>query len=146
MKPYEEIVEDWVREYICTMDSGILRAGNASGDFPNGVKIIFDGYGDLETDDEYIEGGDHNIMSFAVFVHKNSLTEEFPEHEQTPWALVHRPKEEVWITVWYNEEEDSIEVLPFEERDIEYVQEVGEEEIYKLINDIWYRDNEDEMD
>jgi hypothetical protein len=145
MKPYEEIVEDWVREYICTMDGGILRAGDDSGDFPTGVKIIFDGYGDLDTEDEYIEGGNHSMMSFAVFVHKTSLDDEFPEHEQTPWALVHRPREEVCIWVWYNEEDDSIEVIPFEERDCEWVDEVGEEAIYKLINDIWYRDNEDEM-
>ena len=104
MRPYEEVIEDWVREYVYTMDEGILRPGDQSGDEPLGVKIIFDGYGDLDTEEEYIEGGNHSLMSFAVFVHKNSLNgEEFPEHEQTPWALVHRPKDEVCIWVWYDE-------------------------------------------
>jgi hypothetical protein len=54
-------------------------------------------------------------MSFAVFVHKDSLTNEFPPHEQTPWALIHRPKEEVCIYVWYDENTDDIEVIPFED-------------------------------
>lgn len=58
MKPYEEVVEYWVREFISTMDEGELRPGNQSGVEPLGVKIIFDGYGDLETDEEYIEGGE----------------------------------------------------------------------------------------
>jgi len=131
MRPYEEVVEDWVREFICTMDEGILEAGDQSGVEPLGVKIIFDGYGDLETEDDYIEGGNHSIMSFAVFVHRDSLNgEEFPEHEQTPWALIHRPKEEVCIWVWYNEDGDDIEVVPFEDGSTE----MDHEEIYHIID------------
>jgi hypothetical protein len=82
------------------------------------VKIIFDGYGDLETDDEYIEGGNKNMESFAVFIHKDALTEGFvfPEHEFTPWALIHRPKEEVCIWVWHDLENDEWEILDLEER------------------------------
>jgi hypothetical protein len=82
------------------------------------VKIIFDGYGDLETDDEYIEGGNKNMESFAVFIHKDALTEGFvfPEHEFTPWALIHRPKEEVCIWVWHDVENDEWEILDLEER------------------------------
>ena len=52
------------------------------------VKIIFDGYGDLEDEDEngeyrYTEGGNKNMESFAIFIHKDSLTEDFvfPEHD-----------------------------------------------------------------
>ena len=131
MRPYEEVIEDWIREYIYTMDDGILRPGDQSGDEPLGVKIIFDGYGDLDTEDEYIEGGNHSLMSFAVFVHKNSLNgEEFPEHEQTPWALVHRPKEEVCIWVWYDAETDEVEVVPFEDGSTE----MDHEEIYRIID------------
>ena len=94
--------------------------GDDSGDAPFGVKIIFDGYADLETYDEnneyvYEEGADTTVMSFAVFVHKDSLDNEFPPHEQTPWALIHRPKEEVCIYVWYDESTDDIEVIPFED-------------------------------
>ena len=113
---YSEIVEGWVREFICTMDDDDhLYPGNDSGDTPFGVKIIFDGFGDLETDDDYVEGGNKSMKSFAVFVHKNSLTEEFPPHELTPWALIHRPKEEVCIYVWYDENEDDVEIIPFED-------------------------------
>jgi hypothetical protein len=135
-RSYEEVVEGWVREYVSTMDEGILRAGNQSGAEPLGVKIIFDGYADLDEENmdrefKYIEGGDHSSMSFAVFVHKDSLNgEEFPEHEQTPWALVHRPKEEVCIWVWYNEKDDTVDVLPFEEGSTELDHEL----IYTLID------------
>jgi hypothetical protein len=82
------------------------------------MKIIFDGYGDLETDDEYIEGGNKNMESFAVFIHKDALTEGFvfPEHEFTPWCLIHRPKEEVCIWVWHDVENDEWEILDLEER------------------------------
>lgn len=128
MRPYEEVVEDWVREYISTMDDGILRPGDQSGAEPLGVKIIFDGYGYNEvTDNE----DDENLMSFAVFVHKDSLNgEEFPEHEQTPWALIHRPKEEVCIWVWYTVDTDEIEVVPFEDGSTE----MDHEEIYRIID------------
>jgi hypothetical protein len=51
-RDYSEIIEGWVREFICTMDEGHLRPGDDSGDAPFGVKIIFDGYADLETYDE----------------------------------------------------------------------------------------------
>ena len=112
-RDYAPIVEGWVREFFSTMDDGELEAGNESGDAPFGVKIIFDGYGyDEETDEE---SGDKNSFSFAVFVHKDSLTEDFPPHELTPWALIHRPKEEVCIWVWYNSEADDIDVIPFED-------------------------------
>ena len=137
---YEEIIRGWVEHFKNTMNEGILSPGDESGESPSGVKIIFDGYGDLETDDEYVEGGNHSMMSFAVFVHKTSLTEEFPEHEQTPWALIHRPKEEICVWVWYDEEEDLYDVIPYEDRDIEWVNEAGEETINKLIYAIWVRD------
>ena len=143
MRPYEEVVEDWVREYVYTMDEGILRPGDQSGDEPLGVKIIFDGYGDLDTEEEYIEGGNHSLMSFAVFVHKNSLNgEEFPEHEQTPWALIHRPKDEVCIWVWYDAETDEVEVIPFEDGSTE----MDHEEIYRLIDKLDNGEYETEMD
>jgi len=128
MRPYEEVVEGWVREYVSTMDDGWLRPGDQSGDEPLGVKIIFDGYGYNE---ETNEDNDENIMSFAVFVHKDSFNgEEFPEHEQTPWALIHRPKEEVCIWVWYTVDTDEIEVVPFEDGSTE----MDHEEIYRIID------------
>jgi hypothetical protein len=84
-------------------DPDALEIGENISDIPE-VKIIFDGYGDLDTEDEYIEGGDKNLESYAIFIHKDSLTEDFqfPEHTMTPWCLVHRPKEEVCIYAWYD--------------------------------------------
>jgi len=112
-REYSEIVEQWVRDFIATMDDGILEAGDDSGEAPFGVKIIFDGYGYDEEND--LENNDTNTLSFAVFIHKNSLTEEFPPHELTPWALIHRPKEEVCIWAWYDVNADIVEIIPFED-------------------------------
>lgn len=87
------------------------------------VKIIFDGFADLETEDEnggyeYLEGGNTNLESYAIFIHKDALKEgfEFPEHEMTFWALVHRPAKEVCIYAWYDVEKDEWEIIPLEER------------------------------
>jgi hypothetical protein len=144
-REYSEIVEEWVREFICTMDEDEdLYPGNDSGDAPSGVKIIFDGFADLEDEDEngeyrYTEGGNKSVKSFAVFVHKTSLTEEFPPHELTPWALIHRPKEEVCLYVWYDEETDDVEVIPFEDNNST---ELDPEFVTELIFAIHKRDTE----
>lgn len=129
---YEDVVEKWVRMFYSTMALDYEpEAGDDSGDTPAGVKIIFDGYG--EDDDG---NADKNSVSFAVFVHKDSLLGEFPPHDITPWALIHRPKEEVCIWVWYDVEEDHVEVIPFEDGSTE----LNHELVYKLISDIWERD------
>lgn len=113
------------------MDSDGLRPGNRSGDEPPGVKIIFDGFGyNEETDEE----DDQNILTFAVFVHKDSLSGEFPEHDETSLALIHRPKEEVCIYATYDVQEDYISILPFEESESS---ELDPEFVYKLISDIY---------
>lgn len=115
-RDYSEIVENWVRTFISTMDDevsdGFGEPGDESGESPFGVKIIFDGYGYNEETDEQ---DDCNTMSFAVFVHKDSLTNEFPPHDITPWALIHRPKEEVCIWAWYDCNTDDVEIIPFED-------------------------------
>jgi len=137
-REYSEVIEGWVREFVCTMDEGDdLEPGNNSGDAPFGVKIIFDGYGyDEETNDEQ---GNKNMMSFAVFVHKDSLTEEFPPHELTPWALIHRPKEEVCIWVWYDVEHDEFDIIPFEDNNST---ELDHDFLVDLIFKIQERDND----
>jgi len=127
---YEEIIEIWLREFIHTMDEGLLAPGNRSGDELPGVKIIFDGYGyneDTKADD------DKNIMTFTIFIHKDSLSGQFPEHEETGLALIHRPKEEVSIKAIYDVSEDYIEVIPFEDADST---QLDHQFIYELINDI----------
>lgn len=101
-------------------DPNNLRVGEDISDIPE-VKIIFDGYGDLETEEEYVEGGNTNVESYAIFIHKDSLKEgfEFPEHEMTPWALIHRLNEEVCIWAWYIVDEDEWEILPIDDYDRE---------------------------
>ena len=139
MNDYEVVVERWVRDFIFSMDDGVLRPGNQSGDEPPGVKIIFDGYGyNEETDEE----DSLDVMSFAVFVHKDSLKGEFPEHDQTPWALIHRPKDEVCIWVWYDANEDSVEIIPFEDGDTELDHDL----IYSIIDKIDKGEYEDQVD
>ena len=102
-------------------DPDDLEIGRDISDIPE-VKIIFDGYGDLETEDEngeykFVERGNINMESYAIFIHKDALQEDFvfPEHELTPWALIHRPKEEVCIYAWYDVEADEWSINGLEE-------------------------------
>jgi hypothetical protein len=138
MNNYESIVEGWVKEFLLSMDDGILRPGDRSGVEPAGVKIIFDGYGYNEETDQQ---DNLDVLSFAVFVHKDSLSGEFPDHDETPWALIHRPKEEVCICVWYDANEDVVEIIPFEDGDTQLDHDL----VYSLIEKIdkgEYDDNE----
>jgi hypothetical protein len=139
-RDYSEIVEGWVREFYATMDEEVLDGdcdpGDESGDAPFGVKIIFDGYGYNEVTNEQ---DDTNMLSFAVFVHKDSLTKEFPPHDLTPWALIHRPKEEVCIYAWLDVENDSIDIIPFEDNNST---ELDHDFVTKLIFDIAERDKQ----
>ena len=107
---YDEMLQRHLDEMW--RDEEALEIGENISNIPE-IKIIFDGYGDLETEDEegnyvYEEGGNKNMESYAIFIHKKSAEEgfEFPEHEMTPWALIHRPKEEVCIYAWYDVEND----------------------------------------
>jgi hypothetical protein len=87
------------------------------------VKIIFDGFGDLEDEDEngeyrYTEGGNTNMESYAIFIHKDSDKEDFvfPEHDSAWNLIIHRTKEEVCIYAWYDVENDTWDILPLEDR------------------------------
>ena len=117
---FEQLLQHHLNAMYHDSDEGSEIGENISS--VEEVKIIFDGYGDLETGEgalyQYVEGGNQNMESFAVFIHKDALTEGFvfPEHEFTPWALIHRPKEEVCIWVWHDLENDEWEILDLEER------------------------------
>jgi hypothetical protein len=111
---FEEMLQRHLDEMWRDPDS--LEIGENISNIPE-IKIIFDGYADLEDEDEngeyrYTEGGNKNMESYAIFIHKDSAKEgfEFPEHEMTPWALIHRPKEEVCIYAWYDVENDYWEI------------------------------------
>ena len=115
-KNYLPIIEKWIRTFINTMNSdvkdGFAKPGEDFGEIPKGVKIIFDGYGYNEETDQ---DDDVNMLSFAVFIHKNSLAEYFPPHESNFNMIIHRPSEECYINVWYTVKDDYINVLPFED-------------------------------
>jgi hypothetical protein len=89
-----------------------LVIGENLSPFPE-VKLTFEGFGDLETDDDYVEGGDTNMRSFVLFIHKNSHKEnfEFPEHEVAAFTfgrmIMHRPKEELHVYGWYDAKYES---------------------------------------
>ena len=122
----EEIDYDRYNEIIQKLldamwrDPDNLEIGENISDIPE-VKIIFDGYGDLEIENEdgyeYKEGGNTNMESYAIFIHKDSGKKDFvfPEHELTPWALIHRPKEEVCIYAWYDVENDDWSINSLDE-------------------------------
>lgn len=106
-------------------DADDLNIGEDISDIPE-VKIMFDGYGDLEEEIDgeykYTEGGNKNMESYAIFIHKDSLTEDFsfPEHDVFAFIfgsmIQHRPKDEVCIYAWYDVENDSWDILPLEDR------------------------------
>ena len=137
---FEELLQHHLNAMYHDSDEGSEIGENVSS--VEEMKIIFDGYGDLETDDEYIESGNKNMESFAVFIHKDALTEGFvfPEHEFTPWCLIHRPKEEVCIWVWYDAETDEVDIIPYEDNNST---ELDHEFVNDLIFKISERDSND---
>ena len=106
-------------------DPDDLEIGRDISDLPE-VKIIFDGYGDLEEEIDgeykYTEGGNTKMESYAIFIHKDALVEDFifPEHDSYAFTfgsmIQHRPAEEVCIFAWYDVENNSWDVLPLEDR------------------------------
>lgn len=88
MRDFEEIVGKWAQIY------------DQCGDFPNEIKIMFDGYS--EADEEAGIEEALRSRSYAVFVHKLSATEDFifPEHDYLARWVIHRPDEEVCFDVW----------------------------------------------
>jgi hypothetical protein len=126
------------------IDRDELEIGEDISDIP-AVKIIFDGYGDLEDEDEngeyrYTEGGNKNMESYAIFIHKDSGTEDFvfPPHELSPWCLIHRPKEEVCIYAWFDVESDSWDFNQLEDR-IDSDNTMNETDVMQILETIQQR-------
>ena len=120
-------------------DSEDLEIGRDISDIP-AVKIIFDGYGDLEDEDEngeyrYTEGGNKNMESYALFIHRDSAQPDFvfPEHELSPWCLIHRPAEEVCIHIWYDVEHDEWSINSLDET-MEH--EMTDEEVIEILKSL----------
>ena len=127
-------------------DPDDLTIGENISDIPE-VKIMFDGYGDLEDEDEngeyrYTEGGNKNMESYAVFIHKDALTEgfEFPEHDSYAFTfgsmIAHRPKEEVYLVVWHDVTDDSWEVNQLEDR-LDNDNAMDEEDVMTILEGLY---------
>ena len=62
------------------------------------------------------------MESYAIFIHKDALTEDFifPEHDVFGFTfgsmIQHRPAEEVCIWAWYDVENNSWDILSLEDR------------------------------
>ena len=121
---YENILIEMLK--ASWRDPDDLEIGVDISDLPE-VKITFEGYGDLDEENmdgeyKYIEGGNTNMESYAIFIHKDSLTEDFvfPEHDVFGFTfgsmIQHRPAEEVCIWAWYDVENNSWDILPLEDR------------------------------
>jgi len=121
---YEKILVDMLEG--SHRDPDDLEIGRDISDLPE-VKITFEGYGDLDEENmdgeyKYIEGGNTNMESYAIFIHKDALTEDFifPKHDVFGFTfgsmIQHRPAEEVCIWAWYDVENNSWNILPLEDR------------------------------
>jgi hypothetical protein len=127
-------------------DADDLNIGEDISDIPE-VKIMFDGYGDLEDEDEngeyrYTEGGNKNMESYAIFIHKDSLTEDFsfPEHDVFSFTfgsmIQHRPKDEVCVYAWYDVESDCWDILPLEDR-LDEDNTMNEEDVMTILEGLF---------
>ena len=139
LRDYTEIVEAWIKGFVNSMDDsvkgGYAEPGDGSGVCPDGIKIIFDGYDNEETD----TNDNTDQLSFAVFVHKTSLTKPFPPHETGfGMGIQHRPKEECYMNVWYDVASDTMEIAYFEEND---GTELDHEEVVEIMFQIQARDS-----
>lgn len=145
---YDYVKIDKVLQYLIdTMwyDAENLEVGENISDYSE-VKIIFDGYGDLDNEEtgEYIEGGNKDMESYAIFIHKNSAEPdfEFPEHEMTPWALIHRPDEEICIWAWHDVKNDSWEFGSIDDTN----SNLTEEQLISLFDALYEKYNLDAED
>ena len=120
---YEQVIIELLK--ASWRDPDDLVIGRDISDQPE-VKIIFDGYGDLEDTDEngeyhYTEGGNTNMESYAIFIHRGAIDPDFmfPEHDSYAFTfgsmIQHRPKEEVCIYAWYDVEADEWSINQLED-------------------------------
>ena len=142
---YEELLQHHLNAIYHDSDEG-SDIGEDISSIPE-VKIIFDGYGDFEDEDEngeyrYTEGGNKNMESFAIFIHKDALVEDFifPKHESVVFTfgsmIQHRPTEEVCIYAWHDIENDSWDILPLEDQsDIDNA--MNEEDVMKILEGLY---------
>lgn len=140
---YHEVIQSLLD--VAWIDRDDLVIGENISDIP-GVKVMFDGYGDLEVTDEngdYVEteeGGNRNMESYCVFIHRNSgdAEFEFPPHDLTPWCLIHRPGEEVCIYAWYDVELDEWTINTLDETMETELTDEEVIEVLRKIKEVWF--------
>lgn len=86
----ENVLQTWVKEFYDT-----------DGDSLDSIRILFDGYREDDNGNE-----DESQRCYAVFVHKDSLEEDFtfPEQESFGNLVVHQPQEQGVYYVWTDAE------------------------------------------
>ena len=142
---YEELLMHHLNAMYHDSDEG-SDIGEDVSSIPE-VKIIFDGYGDLEDEDEngeyrYTEGGNKNMESFAIFIHKDALVDDFifPPHDVFGFTfgsmIQHRPAEEVCIYAWHDVENNSWDILPLEDR-LDDSNEMDETDVMKILEGLY---------
>lgn len=85
------------------------------GDFDDGISIVQDGYAMDDDDNE-----DPQQPCYAIYVHRDSLSGNFPEHKTFNGVVVERPNEEVCFYVWINLANGEVQeiILPDTELDL----------------------------
>ena len=84
------------------------------------------------------------MNSYAVFIHKDALTEgfEFPEHDSYAFTfgsmIAHRPKEEVYLVVWHDVTDDSWEVNQLEDR-LDADNAMNEEDVMMILEGLYLK-------
>ncbi len=142
---YEKLLQHHLNAIYHDSDEG-SDIGEDVSSIPE-VKIIFDGYGDLEDEDEdgeyrYTEDGNKNMESYAIFIHKDSLAEDFifPEHDVFGFTfgsmIQHRPAEEVCIYAWHDVVEDTWDILPLEDR-LDDSNVMDENDVMKILEGLY---------
>jgi len=118
-----QVVSESASEQIAEEE---FEQGSDVSKYPQ-LKVMFDGFGD--------DGDDESMASFALFVHKNSADNGFvfPEHEETPSAIVQRPDEEAIIYCWYNREEEDWDIL---EPETENTEDLSPEQIIDILTKV----------
>ncbi len=129
---FEEIMLPFLKDM--KRDPSNLYVGEDISPIPE-IKIIFEGYGyNEETGNE----DDPNAEQYSFFIHKDATKKgfKFPEHELSPWSIIHRPNEERWFLVWYDVLKDSWDFVTYPDTDQEdyYLKEKDVLEILEIID------------
>lgn len=121
-REYTKIIEHWISRYLNT------------GFIAPGIKIKFEEY----AEDAY-GNIDYNSELYSLFIHKDSLIlTEYPLHDTMCGITISRPDEEVTIYVWYNVEDDTIRIIPFEDNHCTNLNRNFVMGLIRSINDLHY--------